>query len=195
MKIPKQAKKVFTGEIFDIYQWPQKMFDGSTATFEMIKRPDTVQIIATQDDKIFFTKEFQPNQKRDYGLIGGRVDKGEKPLAAAKRELLEESGMVSKKWTLLKTYQPVHKMDWTIYYYIAQDCKIVAKQNLDAGEKITIHKNSFEQFIKNIVGLPSWNNQFVYDILKMQLKGKNELEKFKRQLFNFSNSFLPFNCI
>jgi hypothetical protein len=91
--------------------------------------------------------------------------------------------MVSKKWTLLKTYQPVHKMDWTIYYYIAQDCKIVAKQNLDAGEKITIHKNSFEQFIKNIVGLPSWNNQFVYDILKMQLKGKNELEKFKKQLF------------
>lgn len=183
MKIPKQAKKVFTGEIFDVYQWPQKMFDGSLATFEMIKRPDTVQIIATQNGKIFTTKEIQPNQKRDCGLIGGRVDKGEKPLAAAKRELLEESGMVAKKWKLLKTYQPVYKMDWTIYYFVASDCQVVAEQNLDPGEKITIHKKSFEQFIKDIIGLPSWNNQFITDILKMKLKGKTELEKFKKQIF------------
>ncbi len=183
MKIPKQAKKVFTGEIFDIYQWPQKMFDGSIATFEMIKRPDTVQIIATQNGKIFTTKEFQPNQKRDCGLIGGRVDKGEKPLTAAKRELLEESGMTAKKWTLLKSYQPVHKMDWTVHYYIAHDCTVVAKQNLDPGEKITINKNSFEEFINKITTLPHWNNQFMIDILKMKLAGKKELVKFKKQIF------------
>lgn len=183
MKIPKQAKKVFIGEIFDIYQWPQKMFDGSLATFEMIKRPDTVQIIATRDEKIFTTKEFQPNQKRDHGLIGGRVDPGEKPLAAAKRELLEESGLVAKKWKLLKTFQPIHKMDWTVYYYVASGCQVVAKQNLDAGEKITIHKKSFEEFIKDTTKLESWNNQFVCDILRMQLKGKKELERFRKQIF------------
>ncbi|MFA6547479.1 MAG: NUDIX domain-containing protein [Candidatus Magasanikbacteria bacterium] len=183
MKIPRQAKKVFTGEIFDVYQWPQKMFDGSTATFEMIGRPDTVQIIATQGDKILTTKEIQPNQKRDHGLLGGRVDKGEDILVAAKRELLEESGMVSKKWKLLKTYEPVHKMNWTIYYYIARDCEKVAEQHLDAGEKITLVKQSFDQFIKDTIALPKWNNQFVCDILKMQLKGKTELAKFKKQIF------------
>ncbi|MFA6423975.1 MAG: NUDIX hydrolase [Candidatus Magasanikbacteria bacterium] len=183
MKIPRQAKKVFTGEIFDIYQWPQKMFDGSTATFEMIKRPDTVQIIAIQDGKIITTKEFQPGHKRDHGLIGGRVDRGEKPFAAAKRELLEESGMISKKWSLIKKYEPVHKMEWTVYYYVARDCKIIAKQNLDAGEKITLCQKTFEQFVEDAVTLPQWNNQFVGDVLKMQIKGKTELAKFKKQIF------------
>jgi len=183
MKIPKNAKKVFTGEIFDVYQWPQKMFDGSLATFEMIKRPGTVQIIATQNNKIFTTKEFQPNQKRETGLIGGRIDPGEKPLAAAKRELLEESGMVSKKWKLFKTYQPVYKMDWDVYYFIAYDCQVVAKQNLDSGEKITINQKSFEQFFKEMIDLPTWNNQFVSDILKIKLKGKAEIAKFKKQIF------------
>lgn len=183
MKIPRQAKKVFTGEIFDVYQWPQKMFDGSTATFEMIKRPDTVQIIATQNDKIITTKELQPNLKRGHGLLGGRVDQEKNPLTAAKRELLEEAGMISKKWKLIKTYCPVHKMDWTVYYYVARDCEIVAKQNLDAGEKITLVKKSFEQFIKDTTALPEWNNQFVSDILRMQIKGKEELNKFKKQIF------------
>ncbi len=183
MKIPKQAKKVFTGKIFDVYQWPQKMFDGSTATFEMIKRPDTVQIIATQDNKIITTKEVQPNDKREHGFLGGRVDQEKNPLVAAKRELLEEAGMVSNKWKLLKTYRPVHKMDWTVYYYVARECETIAKQNLDAGEKITLVKKSFEQFIKDTIALPKWNNQFVSDILRMQIKGKEELNKFKKQIF------------
>jgi len=53
-----------------VYQWPQKMFDGSTATFEMIKRPDTVQIIATVGNKILMTQEEQPTQKRSFGFLG-----------------------------------------------------------------------------------------------------------------------------
>ena len=31
--VPKNAKKVFTGEIFDIYQWQQEMYDGSLSIF------------------------------------------------------------------------------------------------------------------------------------------------------------------
>lgn len=37
MKLPPQAKKVFTGQIFDVYQWEQEMYDGSFETFEMLK--------------------------------------------------------------------------------------------------------------------------------------------------------------
>src|SRR5215467_9321922 len=32
--IPEHAERVFQGKIFDVYQWPQKLYDGSTATFE-----------------------------------------------------------------------------------------------------------------------------------------------------------------
>ena len=50
MKLPKNSKLVFKGDMFDTYQWPQKMFDGSTRTFEMLKRADTVHLIATTED-------------------------------------------------------------------------------------------------------------------------------------------------
>lgn len=51
MKIPEDAKLVFKGVIFDVYQWEQEMFDGTYETFEAIKRVGTVQIIPTIGDK------------------------------------------------------------------------------------------------------------------------------------------------
>ncbi len=43
--IPDSAKRMFEGIIFDVYQWKQTQFDGTTRDFEMLKRPDTVVIL------------------------------------------------------------------------------------------------------------------------------------------------------
>src|SRR5437868_13556711 len=112
MKIPPEAKLVFSGILFDVYQWQQKMFDGSFETFEMLKRPDTVEIIATNGDKVYMSHQSQPNKANFYSLFGGRKEKGEEPLECAKRELLEESGMSSNNWELYKEYKPLHKIEW-----------------------------------------------------------------------------------
>ena len=50
--VPSQAEKVFTGQIFDVYQWQQTLFDNSQAMFEMLKRPDTVFTICIVDGRI-----------------------------------------------------------------------------------------------------------------------------------------------
>jgi hypothetical protein len=34
IKTPKGAKLAFRGVVFDVYQWKQRMFDGSYQTFE-----------------------------------------------------------------------------------------------------------------------------------------------------------------
>jgi hypothetical protein len=60
-KIPEHAHKVFEGVIFDVYQWEQEMFDGSKATFEMVKRPYTVEVIPVMiDGTIAIAYEQQP---------------------------------------------------------------------------------------------------------------------------------------
>ena len=61
--LPAQAQRVFKGVIFDVYQWQQEMFDGTTETFEMLKRPDTVEVIAIKDDKLVVVHEQQPGTK------------------------------------------------------------------------------------------------------------------------------------
>ncbi|MEK7187305.1 MAG: NUDIX hydrolase [Patescibacteria group bacterium] len=144
---PPHAKKIFEGIIFDIYQWEQEMYDGTTATFERLKRPDTVGVIPVlPDGKIVIAEEEQPGKKTATTLLGGRVEEIEDPLEAVKRELLEESGYEGDSWNLLLAIQPVIKMDWAIYTFVARGCHKTREQHLDSGEKIKLKTVSFEEF-------------------------------------------------
>ncbi len=158
--IPKDAKKVFKGVIFDVYQWELTGYDGKTRTFEKLKRPDTVLVIPVTKDvppsheasagrrKIIIAKQEQPGKEPFIGLVGGRVDEGEEPLEAAKRELLEETGYESTDWELFDAGQSVSKIDWAVYIFIARGCKKVAEQNLDGAEKVELLFLDFDQFVE-----------------------------------------------
>jgi ADP-ribose pyrophosphatase len=182
MKIPIDAKKVFKGVIFDVYQWQQKMFDGSEETFEMLKRANTVEVIAIKDGKVVLSHQSQPTKKDFYSLLGGRSEEGEESLETAKRELLEESGLASDKWELFKIYHPLHKIDWDIYLYIARECKKTSNPKLDAGEKIETIECTFEEFINIVLSGNYWGNELVMDVLRMKVEGT--LEKFKEKMFS-----------
>ncbi len=183
MKIPPHAKLIFKGVIFDIYQWEQKMFDGTTATFEMAKRPDTSQVIATRGDKIIICHQEQPDRALYLSLFGGRIERGEEPLVGAKRELQEEAGLASEQWKLLRTHNPSHKIDWTIYYYIAKNCKIVAEPHLDSGEKIELLEISFDEFVQAVTNDKLYSPNLANNLLRAKLDPP-KLEEFRRQLFD-----------
>lgn len=175
MRIPKQAKIIFKGKIFDVYQWPQKLYDGSTAVFEMLKRPYTVQVISTIGDKILISRQIQPQHKKYfYSLFGGRIDGNETPIQAAKRELLEEAGLTSDDWELFDTNQPLQKMDWTIYTYIARNCKKTKNKNPDAGEKIKTISLTFKQFTDLIFNDDFRGQNIMHQIVKAKLQGKEK---------------------
>ena len=180
-KIPDHAKLVFKGKIFDVYQWEQEMFDGSTEIFERLKRPNTVQVIATQGDNILLSFEEQPGKSPCYTFLGGRAEPNEEPLATAKRELLEEGGLESSDWELYKVYEPGGKIDWTIYLFIARDCKVVAEQKLDAGERVEVRSTNFEQFIEIVSAESFWASLITTDVLRMRLD-PSRLEEFRRKL-------------
>lgn len=181
MSLPKWAKKVFSGQIFDVYQWKQKMFDGTYQIFEKVKRHDTVIVLAEYAWKIVVCKQRQPDRtESSLSLPGWRIDPGEKPLAAAKRELLEETWMKAKTMKLWKIYKPFHKIIWTSYVYIATWCEVVAKQELDCGEKIDVSYVTFEKFVKLAEEGKFYFSLLESDLLKMEKYGT--LKDFKRLL-------------
>jgi ADP-ribose pyrophosphatase len=150
--IPKHAKKVFAGSIFDTYQWPQELYDGTTVTFEAVRRPDSVNILPiTNEGKIILTQQEQPGMKPFIGALGGRVDESETPLQAAERELLEEAGLSAKRSELWDATHIAEKIDWVIWTFIAKNCSKVGGQNLDGGEKIKLFEVTFDEYMNIVV--------------------------------------------
>lgn len=181
--LPSDAKMVFKGKIFDVYQWEQKMFDGSYETFEKLKRPDTVVVFPIlPNGKILLTKQEQPGIKPFIGAAGGRVDEGEEILDAAKRELLEETGYEAKEYVLWKSEQPISKIEWATYVFIARDLKKVADLHFDAGEKIETMEVDFEKFLK-LASQPEFYEEEVYRDVVEALMDKNKKEKLRKLLF------------
>ncbi|MBI2032455.1 MAG: NUDIX hydrolase [Candidatus Levybacteria bacterium] len=147
--IPENAKKVFNGKLFDVYQWEQTLFDNTKTVFEKLKRPDTVNIIPiTANGEIIVSEQEQPGTESFIGCLGGRIDEGEEPLDAAKRELLEETGMEANDYILFDTTQLIDKIDWAIYTYVARGCRKVKEQEVEAGEKIKLRYVIFEEFLE-----------------------------------------------
>ena len=164
--LPEEAKKVFSGVIYDVYQWQQRMFDGSYETFEMLRRADTVKILAILTDeearqlknvqvsdeagqKLLVTKQEQPRIDCFYDYPGGRTDAEDADeLAAAKRELLEETGLTMRNWRLVKAEQPFGKFDWLVYTFVATGLEGQTAQSLDAGEKIELEALSIAEVKK-----------------------------------------------
>src|SRR3989344_7350327 len=110
--MPPDAKLVFKGKIFDVYQWEQTLFDGTKTTFEKLKRADTVVVIpVTAEGKIVLTMQEQPGKTPFLGCAGGRAEAGEDPLAAAGRGLAVETGYEHDELVLLLPLPPTRQPD------------------------------------------------------------------------------------
>lgn len=153
--IPAHAELVFKGTIFEVYHWEQEMYDGSFQTFEMLRRPDTIIVLAINDDGSIVTlHEQQPDgiERFDY-LPSGRVDPDdESTVMAAQRELKEETGMEFADWTLIEVNQPEPKIEWFIHVFLAQNKISQTEPKQDPGEKITVGSSDFETVRKNRAG-------------------------------------------
>ena len=181
--IPANAKKVFHGVIFDVYQWEQEMFDGTKEVFEKLKRPDTVVIFPVlPDGKIILTEQEQPGKMPFIGVPSGRVDEGEDVMTAARRELLEESGYIAEDFILWDARQPASKIDYVVYTFVAKGLKKISEPNSDPGEKIKLKLVTFDEFIKIGSDEKVGEKETVFKLLeaKYNPEKKKELEELFR---------------
>ncbi len=150
--VPESAQIAFEGKIFDVYQWEQKLYDGTTHTFEKIVRQDTAVIYPIlEDGRILLIKDSQPQRDTVITAPSGRLEPGEYPEAAILRELLEETGYKPETVIPFYTHQPYEKIDWFVHVFIGKNCKKVQEPKVDPGEKIELYPVSYDELIQLVL--------------------------------------------
>lgn len=109
--------------------------------YYVLEYPDWVNVIA-------ITKEGQFVMERQYRhglgvhsteLPCGVMEKGEEPLEAARRELLEETGYAGGEWTKLMAIGPnPGSQNNLTHCFLAVGVEKIAEQSLDDTEELTV---------------------------------------------------------
>lgn len=147
--IPPDANKVFQGNYFGVWQWHQKLYDGSTAIFERISRADYAYMLGvTKEGKILLVEDEQPDRGLVLTPAGGAVETGEDPQQAATREFLEETGFAPQRVVHWHSYRPSTKMEHKTHAFIGYAVEKVSEPTLEPGEKIKTRLYSLEDFLQ-----------------------------------------------
>lgn len=101
----------YEGPLFRVLTDRLREPTGKEVTRDIIRHNGSVVILALEKSKskkdplVLIERQFRhAAQQYLYEVPAGTIDAGEDPLAAAQRELLEETGYQAKKWTQLLKY-------------------------------------------------------------------------------------------
>jgi ADP-ribose pyrophosphatase len=97
-------------------------------------------VMLAEDEKrrILLVRQYRlPAEKYLWELPAGKLDPGEKPLGAARRELIEETGYRAKKWTKLASF-------FVSPGYVGERMTIFHAQDLIAGEATPMEDERIE---------------------------------------------------
>ncbi len=182
--IPDKAELAYDGDIFKVYTWEQELFDGSTKIFETVKRKPTVQLIVATRDKLLLLDEEAATGEQYISLPGGMVEWGEDPEEAAKRELLEETGMEAGSMELYLVQEHKGKIIWPTYYFICKDAEQVTEPSPDPGERIKVIEKDFNDFTTEVLKDSFRNRQFSEHIRLLRAEGN--IEELRSRIWNNS---------
>ena len=121
--------------------------------YYVLEYPDWINVIAITKEGLFIIERQYRHgtQSIDYEICAGTLEKGEDPLEAAKRELLEETGYTGGEWELFCISAPnPSAMTNMNYSFLARGVEYSGERHLEQTEDIEIHLFSYEE-LKRIV--------------------------------------------
>lgn len=129
------SQLVYDGRIIEVFKDSVELSDGHRSFREVVKHSGGVVILACKEDKILLVEQYRyPVKEVMFELPAGKLEKGENPFNAAKRELEEETGYCANKWTELGyVYTSPGYSSEKLYLYKAEDLYFT-HCHPDAGE-------------------------------------------------------------
>ena len=159
--MPQKLAKIFStttafhGRVFNITSDEIEEPGGVKVRREIVRHPGSVVIMAVKDSNsktgplLLLERQYRyAADARVWELPAGRIDPGESHLAAAKRELLEETGFTASKWqSALKFYPSPGFLDELMHVFLARDLQ-AGKAQPEDDERITVRFFPLPQVVK-----------------------------------------------
>ena len=145
------SQLLYEGRVVKVFKDSVELSTGQKSFREVVKHSGGVVILAKKEDKILLVKQFRyPLKEVLYELPAGKLEYGEDPFEAAKRELEEETGYCANKWSDLGyVYTSPGYSDEKLYLYQAEDLEFT-HCHPDEGEIIEPLEYKYDDVLKMI---------------------------------------------
>ena len=150
MKVNVKKEKLYKGKLFELNAYYMQV-EHRKVRREVIEHPGAAAMLAFDEKgKVLLVKQHRFPHGYILEIPAGTLEKGEKPIDCAYREIIEETGYEAKKMTKLISYFPsvgYNKEEITIF--VASGTKKKFELKLDNDEFITVVKID----IKKLIGM------------------------------------------
>lgn len=142
---------IYDGKILKLEVDDVVLPDGTTSKRECVRHPGGAAVLCVIDGKVLLVKQFRYLYGKEiYEIPAGKLERGEDPMVAAAREFKEETGMSADLIPYIKIYPTPGYTDEIINIFLAKNCKVVDKQNLDDGEFLSVCFKTLNEVLKLI---------------------------------------------
>lgn len=134
-----EAREIYRNPWLAVTEYQVIRPDGQPGIYSVIDPSDNATIVPLDAaGQVCLVGQFvYPAREYLWSLPSGRVDEGEEPLSAARRELLEETGLRAEEWTKLCSYYLTPGIAPQVsYIYLARELHAGAAQP-EGTERIT----------------------------------------------------------
>lgn len=146
-----KKKKIYEGKILGLSVYDGKI-EGRKVKREMIEHRGAAAMLAFDEkNKIILVKQHRYPHGYVLEIPAGTLEKNEKPIKCAFRELEEETGYSAKKMTPLITYFPsIGYNTEEIHCFLASGLKKNSDLKLDDDEILSVVKMDFKKLLRMI---------------------------------------------
>lgn len=165
------VRRVFDGKIIHVHHDDVVLSNGKATKREIVAHPGGVGILCLDDDgQTMLVRQFRaPYKELVYEIPAGKLEPGEDPLEAGKREFSEECGAEARKFFSLGKLYPSPGYCGEIIHMFAATGITYKEQHLDEGEFLEVIKLPFDEAVEMVMRGEITDSKSIAAILKLDV--------------------------